>query len=79
MSPTHRRTATVDGHEIFYREAGPAEAAAIVLLHGYPTSSFMFRHLIPLRTWPRRRPSTATASPSGSPQASSPPAPSCVA
>ena len=48
MSSVHHRTTTVDGHEIFYREAGPADAPAIVLLHGYPTSSFMFRHLIPL-------------------------------
>lgn len=48
MSPVHHRTVTVDGHEIFYREAGPADAPAIVLLHGYPTSSFMFRDLIPL-------------------------------
>ncbi|WP_431993787.1 alpha/beta fold hydrolase [Streptomyces albogriseolus] len=48
MSSVHHRTATVDGHEIFYREAGPADAPAIVLLHGYPTSSFMFRELIPL-------------------------------
>ncbi|GCD92966.1 alpha/beta fold hydrolase [Embleya hyalina] len=48
MHSVHHRTATVDGHEIFYREAGPADAPAIVLLHGYPTSSFMFRGLIPL-------------------------------
>ncbi|MEU5160058.1 alpha/beta hydrolase [Streptomyces sp. NPDC020875] len=48
MSSVHHRTATVDGHRIFYREAGPADAPAIVLLHGYPTSSFMFRELIPL-------------------------------
>ena len=48
MSSVHHRTATVDGYEIFYREAGPADAPAIVLLHGYPTSSFMFRELIPL-------------------------------
>ncbi|WP_243794628.1 alpha/beta fold hydrolase [Saccharopolyspora gloriosae] len=48
MSSVRHRTATVDGHEIFYREAGPADAPAIVLLHGYPTSSFMFRELIPL-------------------------------
>jgi len=48
MSSVHHRTATVDGHEIFYREAGPSDAPAIVLLHGYPTSSFMFRELIPL-------------------------------
>ncbi|WP_121842935.1 alpha/beta fold hydrolase [Streptomyces sp. S5] len=48
MSSVHHRTATVDGHEIYYREAGPADAPVIVLLHGYPTSSFMFRELIPL-------------------------------
>ncbi|MFJ5890093.1 alpha/beta fold hydrolase [Streptomyces californicus] len=48
MSSVHHRTATVGGHEIFYREAGPADAPAIVLLHGFPTSSFMFRDLIPL-------------------------------
>ncbi|WP_031469555.1 alpha/beta fold hydrolase [Sciscionella sediminilitoris] len=48
MTSVHHRTATVRGHEIFYREAGPAGAPAIVLLHGYPTSSFMFRELIPL-------------------------------
>ncbi|HWA37157.1 MAG TPA: alpha/beta hydrolase [Burkholderiales bacterium] len=44
---THHRTKTVDGVEIFYREAGPAGAPAIVLLHGFPTSSHMFRNLIP--------------------------------
>ncbi|MEU9603408.1 alpha/beta hydrolase [Streptomyces sp. NPDC048057] len=48
MGSVHHRTTTVDGHRIFYREAGPADAPAIVLLHGYPTSSFMFRELIPL-------------------------------
>ncbi|MFB7971686.1 alpha/beta fold hydrolase [Streptomyces rubiginosohelvolus] len=48
MSSVRHRTATVDGHEIYYREAGPADAPVIVLLHGYPTSSFMFRELIPL-------------------------------
>jgi pimeloyl-ACP methyl ester carboxylesterase len=48
MNPVHHRTAVVDGHELFYREAGPADAPTIVLLHGYPTSSFMFRELIPL-------------------------------
>jgi len=48
MSSVHHRTTTVDGQEIFYREAGSADAPAIVLLHGYPTSSFMFRELIPL-------------------------------
>src|SRR5215469_5884723 len=39
--------ATIDGHKIFYREAGPADAPAIVLLHGFPSSSHMFRDLIP--------------------------------
>ena len=43
----HHRYATVDGHRIFYREAGDPAKPAIVLLHGYPTSSFMFRELIP--------------------------------
>ncbi|NJP70740.1 alpha/beta hydrolase [Streptomyces sp. C1-2] len=48
MYAVHHRSATVAGHELFYREAGPADAPTIVLLHGYPTSSFMFRELIPL-------------------------------
>jgi pimeloyl-ACP methyl ester carboxylesterase len=39
--------ATVDGQKIFYREAGPANAPTILLLHGFPTSSHMFRNLIP--------------------------------
>ncbi|MGW5122897.1 alpha/beta fold hydrolase [Streptomyces sp. NPDC004069] len=43
----HHRTATVDGLEVFYREAGDSQAPAVVLLHGFPTSSHMFRHLIP--------------------------------
>jgi pimeloyl-ACP methyl ester carboxylesterase len=47
MVEVHHRTTTVDGHEVFYREAGPAEAPVVVLLHGFPTSSRMFRHLIP--------------------------------
>lgn len=44
---THHRTATVDGLEVFYREAGDPQAPAVVLLHGFPTSSHMFRGLIP--------------------------------
>jgi pimeloyl-ACP methyl ester carboxylesterase len=44
---THHRTAKVDGLEIFYREAGPVGAPVVVLLHGFPTSSRMFRNLIP--------------------------------
>ncbi|MFH8295209.1 alpha/beta fold hydrolase [Streptomyces sp. NPDC018059] len=45
---THYRSTTVRGHEIAYREAGPADAPALLLLHGFPTSSHMFRDLIPL-------------------------------
>jgi pimeloyl-ACP methyl ester carboxylesterase len=45
---THHRTARVDGLDIFYREAGPAGAPVVLLLHGFPTSSHMFRQLIPL-------------------------------
>src|SRR5262249_25198863 len=41
------RTAKVRGLDIFYREAGPVEAPALLLLHGFPTSSQMFRNLIP--------------------------------
>jgi len=44
---TRHRIAQVDGVEIFYREAGRPGAPAIVLLHGFPTSSHMFRNLIP--------------------------------
>ena len=39
--------AVVDGNRIFYREAGPRASPAILLLHGFPTSSHMFRNLIP--------------------------------
>ena len=45
---THYRTHHVDGLKIFYREAGNPEAPAILLLHGFPTSSHMFRDLIPV-------------------------------
>jgi len=48
MAVVHHRYATVDGHQLFYREAGDPGAPAIVLLHGFPTSSHMFRHLIPV-------------------------------
>jgi pimeloyl-ACP methyl ester carboxylesterase len=44
----HHRYATASGRQLFYREAGPADAPAVVLLHGFPASSFMFRNLIPL-------------------------------
>src|SRR5215469_5560441 len=38
----------VDGRSIFYREAGPRTAPTVLLLHGFPTSSHMFRNLIPM-------------------------------
>ena len=44
---TKYQHATVDGNKIFYREAGPRTASTILLLHGFPTSSHMFRDLIP--------------------------------
>lgn len=44
----HYRTATIDGVKMFYREAGPADGPVVLLLHGFPTSSHMFRDLIPL-------------------------------
>jgi len=45
---TQHKTIQVDGLEIFYRESGPKDAPTILLLHGFPTSSQMFRNLIPL-------------------------------
>lgn len=48
MTPrTTYRTATVNGRKIFYREAGDPAAQTILLLHGLPTSSQMFRDLMP--------------------------------
>jgi len=43
----HYRSADTDGHRVFYREAGERERPAVLLLHGFPTSSHMFRELIP--------------------------------
>lgn len=44
---THIRRVQADGASVFYREAGPADAPVILLLHGFPTSSFQYRELIP--------------------------------
>jgi pimeloyl-ACP methyl ester carboxylesterase len=44
---TKYQHATVDNHKIFYREAGAKNTPTILLLHGFPTSSHMFRNLIP--------------------------------
>lgn len=45
---TRYQFATIDGRRVFYREAGSPDAPALVLLHGFPSSSHMFRDLIPL-------------------------------
>jgi pimeloyl-ACP methyl ester carboxylesterase len=41
------KTVRIDGLDVFYREAGPSDAPVVLLLHGFPTSSHMFRNLIP--------------------------------
>jgi pimeloyl-ACP methyl ester carboxylesterase len=48
MTDIAYRTAEVDGLPVFYREAGAANAPTLLLLHGFPSSSHMFRELIPL-------------------------------
>lgn len=51
LSPSaavHCRILAVDGHQVFYREAGAKDAPVVLLLHGFPTSSHMYRDLIPL-------------------------------
>ncbi|WP_262337302.1 alpha/beta fold hydrolase [Limosilactobacillus fermentum] len=44
------KTVNVDGLDVFYREAGDPSKPAFVLLHGFPSSSSMFRNL--MRCWP---------------------------
>jgi pimeloyl-ACP methyl ester carboxylesterase len=48
MTEIGYKTAEVDGLTVFYREAGAADAPTVLLLHGFPSSSHMFRDLIPL-------------------------------
>jgi pimeloyl-ACP methyl ester carboxylesterase len=48
MTAVKYRTAGVDGLNVFYREAGAADAPKLLLLHGFPSASHMFRDLIPL-------------------------------
>jgi len=43
----HYRSAVTGGHRVFYREAGEPESPTVLLLHGFPTASHMFRELIP--------------------------------
>ena len=47
MTIVHYRTQSVGDVDVFYREAGPADAPVILLLHGFPSASHMFRNLIP--------------------------------
>ncbi|MQQ09300.1 alpha/beta fold hydrolase [Epibacterium sp. SM1979] len=47
VTETTYNTTDVDGVSIFYREAGPKDAPTVLLLHGFPSSSHMFRDLIP--------------------------------
>ena len=44
---TFVRRVTADGVNVFYREAGAPDAPVVLLLHGFPTSSFQYRELIP--------------------------------
>jgi pimeloyl-ACP methyl ester carboxylesterase len=46
-TPVRHHTVKIDGVDVFYREAGRKDAPAILLLHGFPTSSHMYRNLIP--------------------------------
>ncbi len=48
MTTVYYRHAAVEGRQLFYRDAGPPDAPVVVLLHGFPASSFMFRNLIPV-------------------------------
>jgi pimeloyl-ACP methyl ester carboxylesterase len=48
MTAINYRTAKVDNRNVFYREAGASGAPKLLLLHGFPTASHMFRELIPL-------------------------------
>jgi pimeloyl-ACP methyl ester carboxylesterase len=47
VPPTTIHRIKADGVNVFYREAGPSDAPVVLLLHGFPTSSFMYRELIP--------------------------------
>jgi pimeloyl-ACP methyl ester carboxylesterase len=47
VPPTSVHKIAADGVQVFYRVAGEANAPVVLLLHGFPTSSFMFREIIP--------------------------------
>ena len=48
MTRINYRAVDVDGTKIFYRQAGPKDTVTILLLHGFPSASHMFRDLIPV-------------------------------
>jgi len=48
MTAVRYQSADVDGLKVFYRQAGPADAPVLLLLHGFPSASHMFRDLMPL-------------------------------
>lgn len=48
MTNTTYHSATINGRNVFYRQAGNPASPTLILLHGFPTSSFMYRDLIPL-------------------------------
>jgi pimeloyl-ACP methyl ester carboxylesterase len=48
MQKISYRKVNVDGFDVFFRQAGPADAPALLLLHGFPSAGHMFRDLIPL-------------------------------
>jgi pimeloyl-ACP methyl ester carboxylesterase len=50
LSVTSIHRVEADGVKVFYREAGQVDAPVVLLLHGFPTSSFQYRELIPLLT-----------------------------
>jgi pimeloyl-ACP methyl ester carboxylesterase len=50
MNKTKYRSVDIDGSKVFFREGGAPDAPKLLLLHGFPTSSHMFRDLIPLLT-----------------------------
>jgi pimeloyl-ACP methyl ester carboxylesterase len=53
---THHRFAEINGTRIFYREAGDPQAPVVVLLHGTPASSHMYRNLLPALADPTASP-----------------------
>jgi hypothetical protein len=55
LPTTAVRRVQADGVDVFYREAGPSNAPVVLLVHGFPSSSFQYRELIPSASPGRRR------------------------